>query len=202
MKSDFAHYWRHAALVLILCVASAFASAERVLSADLSVDPPDTKSEVTLRQFIELRADLLMIRAMFDVVPHEDILPTLEADARRLGTTQPTVTEIASLHDELLTEGSYLLVSLSYTVQSGGAVWPSDKAEAVYERDARVMLEARRSEFLDAMEQGLDPLLVLRQIDAINALTYGKTTLTDELDHFGARDALVEEALARLEVET
>jgi hypothetical protein len=202
MKIFFASHRRHAALVLLFCMAGAFASVDRVVSADLSVTPPDALSEVTLREFIERRADLLMIRAMFDVVPHEDILPTLEADARRLGDGQPTVTEIASLHDELLTEGSYLLVSLSYTVQSGGAVWPSDKAEAVYERDARVMLEARRSEFLDAMEQGADPLPVLKQIDAINALTYGETTPTDELDHFSARDALVEEALARLKVET
>lgn len=197
MKTFLANHRRHAVLVLLLCVAGALANTDRVISADLSGNPPDAQPQVTLRQYIERRADLLLIRAMFDVVPGEDILPTLEADARRIGTGLPTMTEVALLEDELLTEGSYLLVSLSYTVQSGGVLWPPDNAEAVYEHDARVMLEARRSEFLEAMDLGIDPLPVLKQIDVINALTYGKTAPTGELDHFGARDTLVEEALSR-----
>jgi hypothetical protein len=199
MTSLFSRNWRYPVLAVLLTMAGA-ATFDRAHSADMPAPPPpshDAAAAMSALQYLDLRADLLLIRAMFNVVAEEDIVPILETDARRLGSGAPSEIEVTALEDQLLTEGSYFLVSLSYTVQAGGAVWPTDRAEAVYEKDTIVQLATLRDRFLDAMEQSADPLPVLRQLDAINALTNGLRTLPAELDHFGKRDEVVQEAMSR-----
>lgn len=195
-------------LLLAVAVAAALPGTAASIAADMALRAPgaaetvvDEKVEpagaaTALEAYLRRQAVLMMIRATFDVVPHDEVRGELAAEARRLGAAGPSEYDLDRLDRDLLAEGSYYLVSLRYLALVGGAIWPADRPERFYVSDALVRLEALQEQLMEAVETRADPLPILREAQAIHALTEGLAEVPEELDYFVRRDAIVEEVLA------
>jgi hypothetical protein len=185
------------AFVLVACSlgATTFSSA-----ADLPETQPPTQSVATVRQatqsYVERDAVLLMIRTTFNVVAEADVESLLEQDLKRIGGAGPSQADLVRLDRDLVAEGSYYLVSLKYTIEAGGAVWPTERPERNYENDALAVLDSLQDQLIDDVETGADPLPVFVKAQQILALTNGEKDVPASADRFGRRDALVKQALA------
>ncbi|MDB5542383.1 MAG: hypothetical protein JWQ89_4110 [Devosia sp.] len=184
-------------LVGILVQPSVFPGG--VLAADLrgtAIASLEAPAPVSLREALSRFLSLEMIRATFDVVRREDLEPALEEQSARWKSRPPTLSELADLNQQLLTEASYYLVSLSYVVQSGGAVFPSDRSEMIYANDTVSKLEDLRRQLVDAFETGGDVVPVLTEAERIRALTEGYRNVPKNLGIFDEHGALLDKALA------
>ncbi len=194
------------ASLALLMALSLQLSAPAPLAADMGVPTPRfsvptgqsgvANADEALQAHLRRHAVLLMIRASFDVIPHDQVPDELVAEARRIGAHGPADHDLAQLDQDLLAEGSYYLVSLRYLASLGGAVWPSDRPEKFYVNDALVRLESLQRRLMEAVQTRADPLPILTEAQVIYALTEGLAEVPDELDHFGRRDDLVDQVLA------
>jgi hypothetical protein len=164
----------------------------------LPPSPPDQPIEAleeTTTGYLEGRAVLLSIRATFTVLDREDIEPTLVAELERMTSTGPSQAQLDELDLNLLTEGSYYLVSLEYLVRAGGAAWPADRPGAHYDNDALVLLDGLKRRLFDAVDARADTLPIFIEAQRIMALTNGEKDVPPGDDLFGRRDAMVKRAL-------
>lgn len=184
------------ALLLNLSVA-----ALPLQAADLGPTPSEetTPAMLTLREALSRYLSLEMIRATFDVVPREELSAALEEQALRWGKAPPPAEALAELDQQLLSEASYYLVSLSYLVQVGGAAFPGDRAEMVYANDTIAKLDDLRRRLFEAIESGGDVLPVLVAAEHIRALTEGHTGAPDDFGVFAQHDALLDSVLQKLD---
>jgi hypothetical protein len=183
------------ALLLALSVTTIpLRAADLGTSSDESV--PAT---VPLREALSRYLSLEMIRATFDVVQRDDLATALEEQAARWGASAPSRAALADLDQQLLTEASYYLVSLSYLVQAGGAVFPGDRAEMVYANDTISKLEDLRRQLVNAIERDGDVLPVLVEVERIRALTEGYSDVPAGFGVFTDHDALLEQVLDEVE---
>lgn len=170
-------------------------------AADLGPAPSEESVPATLslREALSRYLSLEMIRSTFDVVPREELGASLEEQALRWGKKAPPPEALAELDQQLLTEASYYLVSLSYLVQVGGAAFPADRAEMVYANDTISKLDDLRRQLIDAIENGGDVLPVLEEVERIHALTEGYTVMPGDFGVFAEHDALLDSVLQKLE---
>ena len=196
-----------AKLLLALAISLPLLLAARgPLAADMAVPPAPAAAAAeaaepadavaALDAYLKRQAVLLMIRASFDVVPHNEVPDELAAEARRLGANGPSDHDLERLDRDLLAEGSYYLVSLRYLAALGGAIWPADRPERFYVNDALVRLEALQQRLIEAVAVRTDPLPILTEAQAIHAWTEGLAEVPEDLDYFARRDAIVEQVLA------
>jgi hypothetical protein len=150
---------------------------------------------VTLREALSRYLSLEMVRATFDVLPREDLGAELESQAARWEGAPPSAPELADIDQQLLAEASYYIVSLSYLVQVGGAVFPTDKAEEVYANDTIARLDDLRRRLLASIEDGTDVLPILTEVEQIRALTEGYRTVPDGFGLFERHDDLLDHVL-------
>jgi|ThiBioDrversion2_2_1062182.scaffolds.fasta_scaffold00083_152 hypothetical protein len=182
------------ALLLSLSVA-----AVPLRAADLGPTPLEAPAtSVTLREALSRYLTLEMIRTTFDVVQREDLGAALEEQALRWRKAAPPAEALAELDQQLLSEASYYLVSLSYLVQVGGAAFPTDRAEMVYANDTTSKLDDLRRQLFEAVETGGDVLPVLVEAERIRALTEGYVSAPDDFGVFAEHDALLDGVLAKL----
>lgn len=182
------------ALLLSLSV-----SALPLQAADLGPTPLEAPAaSVTLREALSRYLTLEMIRTTFDVVQREDLSAALEERALRWRKAAPPVETLAELDQQLLSEASYYLVSLSYLVQVGGAAFPADRAEPVYANDTISKLDDLRRQLFEAVETGGDVLPVLVEAERIRALTEGYVSAPEDFGVFAEHDALLDNVLAKL----
>lgn len=174
--------------MLALCLAAMPAGA-----ADLGPAPSTgvQPGEVELHEALSRYLSLQMIRATFDVVPRDDLEPALEEQAARWGNAPPSAGALSELDQQLQAEASYYLVSLSYLVQVGGAVFPADRAEMVYVNDTVSELEDLRRQLVEAIADGGDVLPVLVEAERIRALTEGYQALPTDFGVFAEHDTLL-----------
>jgi len=180
------------AAMMLPTVLPATAADARSQTYEQADDAPAATSEA----YLERRATLLLLRARFDVISDEDVPRMLAADAATLSTRGPSDEALDALASDLLAEGSYYIVSLRYLIESGGSLWPADKAETTYVNDALSSLRALQVELQEVVAGAGDPLPIFARVDRINAWTEGFAESPAELDHFRDRDALVEGAVA------
>lgn len=159
---------------------------------------PADNTSVTFRDALSRYLSLEMIRASFDVVPREDLEARVEEEARRWGRKTPTAEMLADIDQELLAEGSYYIVSLSYVVQVGGAVFPHDKSETVYANDTVDRLNTLRRELFAAVANGDDVLPILLEVERTKALTEGNISAPADSGLFIRHDEILTAILARL----
>ena len=173
-------------------------------AADLGPTPSEESAAAgaPLREALSRYLSLEMIRATFDVVQREDLGTALEEQAARWGASAPSAAALADLDQQLLTEASYYLVSLSYLVQAGGAVFPADRAEMVYANDTISKLDDLRRQLVDAIESGGDVLPVLVEVERIRALTEGYSDVPEGFGVFIDHDALLDQVLDKVEIGT
>ena len=146
--------------------------------------------------YLRRRAVVLMIRATFNLLLEEDVPRILAETIERMGAAGPSEEDSARLDRELLTEGSYYLVSLRYLIEFGGALWPSDRPESLYVTGTLATLDLLQDQLIEAVEARADPLPILERAQAILALTEGYVDVPETLNRFDGRDAVVEEVLA------
>ena len=156
-----------------------------------AIDP----APVGLREALSRYLSLEMVRATFDVLPREQLGTELEAQAAKWDGAPPSAAELADIDQQLLAEASYYIVSLSYLVQVGGAVFPSDKSEDVYTNDTIARLDDLRRRLLAAIEDGADTLPILTEVEQIRALTEGYRTIPEGFGLFERHDELLEHVL-------
>lgn len=181
-----------AGLVLFLTCGPFTASAADFSSAGVTDPAP-----VTYREALSRYLSLEMVRATFDVVARDDLEALLEAQAVRWHGAVPTAAELADIDGQLLAEASYYIVSLTYLVQVGGAVFPSDKAEAVYANDTIVRLDDLRRQLFEAIQSGSDIVPILAEVERIRALTEGYTSIPNGFGVFDQHGKLLDAALTR-----
>ena len=167
------------------------------LAADFGVMAPAPIEGDEASSYLARRTVLHQLRAMFDLVRTEDLQSPVAADAQQISRSGITEEDQQVLEIELLTEGSYLLTSLKYLIEVGGAAWPSDRVEAHYVNDALLILSALARDFVRVMAEGGDPLVLMQQADEIFWQTEGYTEIPAGLGHFTDRDELVRNALER-----
>ena len=183
------------ALLLALPFAAAPVDAADFGSAPMMEQAP---ASLGLRAALSRYLSLEMIRVTFDVVPRDELEARLEEQALRWGNAVPAAAALADLDLQLLSEASYYLVSLSYLVQVGGAVFPDDRAEAVYANDTLVKLDDLRRELMDAIETGGEVLPVLVEVEKIHALTEGFGSVPQDLSVFSEHDVVLDRVMSRL----
>jgi len=185
------------AVLLNLSVAALPLQAADLGPAPSAETAPATLT--TLREALSRYLSLEMIRVTFDVVPREDLGAALEEQALRWGKTAPPPEALADLDQQLLSEASYYLVSLSYLVRVGGAAFPTDRAEMVYANDTISRLDDLRRQLFEAIETGGDVLPVLAEAERIRALTEGHTRTPDDFGVFAQHDTLLDSVLSKLD---
>lgn len=196
MRSAFRLLPLAGAMLLVLFVTVLPARTADMGPAAISEAAP---TDITLRGALSRYLSLEMIRATFDVVPKEELSASLAEQAARWSNALPPAAALADLDQQLLTEASYYLVSLSYLVQVGGAVFPADRAEMVYTNDTISQLEGLRRQLVTAVETGGDVLPVLVEAERIRALTEGYDAVPRDLGVFTEHDRLLSEVIERLE---
>lgn len=196
MRSAFRLLPLFGALLVALLVTALPARTADLGPAAIADAPP---ADITLREALSRYLSLEMIRATFDVVPKEELSASLAQQAARWSSALPPAAALADLDQQLLTEASYYLVSLSYLVQVGGAVFPADRAEMVYINDTTSQLEDLRRKLVTAVETGGDVVPVLVEAERIRALTEGYGAVPSDLGVFTEHDRMLSEAIERLE---
>jgi hypothetical protein len=197
LKLRFASRLLPLAGVLLLSLSVA---AVPLQAADLGPTPSEEAAPTTstLREALSRYLSLEMIRATFDVVPRDELGAALEQQARRWSKAAPPAEALAELDQQLLSEASYYLVSLSYLVQVGGAAFPADRAEMVYANDTLSKLDDLRRQLFDAIETGGDVLPVLVEAERIRALTEGHASAPDDFGVFAEHEALLDKVINKL----
>ncbi len=187
------HFW------IMACVAMA-AVAAPATSADLRI-PPIAERPVpaqSVQRFLEGRALLHILRATFDVVDVQSLPSLVEADARGALAQGVTVEQARELQTALLVEGGYFLTSLTYLLDAGFPNWPDDRSAATYERDARMMLGELPERLVATLLGGEDPIDIFAAAARVYWWTEGMDGPLNGRADFARRDALVDEAIARL----
>lgn len=156
---------------------------------------PDVAGD-TIAEYVQKRAELHTLRAIFDLVSPDDIPALIADDVTDTQGDGVSDAESDRLSHDLIAEGSYFLVSMSYLVQAGFPNWPHDKPEATYRTDALAKLDTLRTELIDTVLRGDDPLPILEQAAEIFWLTEGSTTPIDGRADFAGTTALVTDALS------
>jgi hypothetical protein len=169
-------------------------------AADMPVAPPPGTAVSADRlgataSYLDRRAALLLIRAAFNVIAREDLPEMLEVDAVRLSRSAPAETDEQALDLELLSEGSYFIVSLRYLIEAGGAAWPEDRTEGAYAYDALVLLESLQAQLFDTVAARADPLPLLQEVEQIHWQTEGFADVPAGASRFTGRDELVHQAM-------
>lgn len=188
-----------------LLLSFVLAGSTPVLAADLGAGvplplaPPD-QIEVDVEQatadYLRRYAVLLGIRATFQVIAEDAVLDELIAEADRLNGAGPTEGDLAALDGDLLSEGSYYLVSLRYLVLGGGAAWPGTKDESTYVNDSLLELETLENDLIAAIADRTDPLEIFQRGQHILSLTEGYDETPGERDRFAGRSELIEAVMA------
>jgi len=170
-------------------------------AADLGPAPSEQSAPttLTLREALSRYLALEMIRVTFDVLPRDELEAALEEQALRWGKAAPSGEALTELDQQLLSEASYYLTSLSYLVQVGGAAFPADRAEMVYANDTISKLVDLRRQLFEAIETGGDVLPVLVEAERIRALTEGHTSAPDDFGVFAEHEALLDSVLDKLD---
>lgn len=182
-------------LALLTLLASPVADA---CAADVPPAPPSRPIELVQQDtvaYLDRLAILLAIRATFNVIDRDDIPSLLVADLKQMSPRGPSELQRNALELNLLTEGSYYLVSQEYVVRAGGAAWPSDRPAVNYDNDAIVLSDALKRRLVDVLESGGDPLPIFMEAQQLMALTNGEKKVPPAEDLFSGRDAMVERAL-------
>lgn len=197
LKLRFASRLLPLAGVLLLSLSVA---AVPLQAADLGPTPSEEAAPTTstLREALSRYLSLEMIRATFDVVPPDELGAALEQQARRWSKAAPPAEALAELDQQLLSEASYYLVSLSYLVQVGGAAFPADRAEMVYANDTLSKLDDLRRQLFEAIETGGDVLPVLVEAERIRALTEGHASAPGDFGVFAEHEALLDKVINKL----
>ena len=177
--------------VILLAVAVPTVGAAD-LGPQISVED---RAPVTLRDALSRYLSLEMVRATFDVISRDDLEGALKDELARWGGAAPSEEELADIDQQLLAEAGYYIVSLSYLVQVGGAVFPGDKAEAVYANDTISRLEDLRRQLFEDVAAGTDVLPVLSEVERIRALTEGYTSIPEGYGVFEQHQQLLDGAL-------
>lgn len=181
-------------VALALLVVVPAASAADILPPAPPERPVELAEQATTTYLGQL-AVLLMIRTTFSVLDGDDIEPILIGDLKQMTAAGPSQPQLDELELNLLTEGSYYLVSLEYLVRAGGAAWPEDRPAANYDNDALVQLDALKRSLRDIVATQSDPLPIFVEAQRIMALTNGEKEVPPGDDLFGRRDAMVQRAL-------
>lgn len=193
--------WKTGVVVLLLALVAAEIS--HVLAADIASPPPVAEGSKwtaeavasEIENYITRRAALLALRAKFDVVMVEDIPGALEMDLQSLAGAAPSSWLQSALDRELLSEISYFAVSLKYLIESGGALWPTDRSESSYVNDALVEVGAAVEALPEVIENREDPLSLLDRLERIYWRTEGYSEIPPGQDHFGEVPSVIEQAL-------
>jgi hypothetical protein len=174
-------------------------SAADLVTAPSVREPATAEGRVAatsaLRDAASEYLSLLMIRATFDVVDKADLEAELADELRIWGGQAPSIDARADLDRQMLAEGSYYLISLSYTVKVGGAAFPDDKAEMVYANDAIVELDALQAKLADTIVEGGDTLPILQRAEQIRALTEGHSEMPADFGVFKDHAAILDRAI-------
>lgn len=186
---------KHFALALFLATDLSGAVAADMATQTFAVSEPKAVTE-SLASYLDRKAMLLLLRARFDVISLEDVPAMLADDADRFAVDGPTEEAVAGVNNDLAAEGLFAIVQLRYLIQSGGSLWPTDRAEDTYVNDALAELRQLQWELPEVVAAGEDPYPLFQRIDRINAWTEGYADAPPELDHYSTRDSLVEAALA------
>lgn len=185
-----------AALSLPMATLAADLVATPAVEAPAGASAPDiTQQQASLRDALSEYLSLLMIRATFDVVDRADLEGLLADELRVWGGRAPDAGTRADLDRLLLAEGSYYLVSLSYTVKIGGAVFPEDKSEMVYTNDTIVQLDDLQRRLADTVAAGGDTLPIFVKAEQIRALTEGSADVPPELGVFNEHAAILDKVI-------
>ncbi len=187
-------------LRVLLILVMLLAPGAHSFAADLSPRPPErpaSVAEAEIRAYLERKALVLMVRAKFDAMAPDEILPALIAEARRLGTSGPSEQDLIELDRAIAGEGNYYLVSIEYLIRAGGAAWPGDRPADFYVNDSLVHLAALADRFADSIASRADPFAVFVAAQQIEALADGEKAVPPAKDRFGERDRLVSEAMKR-----
>lgn len=185
-----------------VCTLPAVSSAADLVTTPV-IEVPGTPAkaeaeQLALQEALSEYLNLLMIRATFDVVDKADLEARLADELRVWGGKAPDPAARADLDRQLLAEASYYIVSLSYTVQVGGAAFPDDKADMVYANDTIVELDDLQRQLADTVVAGGDTLPILVRVEEIRALTEGSALMADDTgvfkDHAAILDRVIETA--------
>lgn len=174
--------------IVLLAIVVPTASAADLGSQASASD----RAPVTLRDALSRYLSLEMVRATFDVISRDDLDGALKDELARWGGAAPSSAELADIDQQLLAEASYYIVSLSYLVQVGGAVFPGDKAEAVYANDTISRLEDLRRQLFEDVAAGTSVLPVLSEVERIRALTEGYASMPEGYGVFEQHEQLLD----------
>ena len=193
--------WKTGVVSLLLALAAQ--SSPHAFAADIASPPPTAeRSQQTaeavaseIANYASRLAALLALRAKFDVIVADDIPRALEADLKSLAGGAPSPWQQTVLDRELLSEISYFAVSLKYLIQSGGALWPTDRDESSYINDALVEVGAAVDALPEVIDNRENPLPLLERLERIWWWTEGYGDIPPDQNHFGDVRARVEHAL-------
>lgn len=188
-----------AAVVAAMLLPGSAPAADIQQSTEITPQPAGL-----IREYVERRALLHIIRATFDVEAVDD-LPLLVAGDRDAAETSGVTEEaIARLNTALIAEGSYFIVSLEYLIKAGYPAWPEDRPPDTYVNDALALLQPLPAELAASVGSGEDPIAVLQAAAQVYRWTEGEqddVAPTGKAD-FDARDTLVDAAFAVPAAET
>jgi hypothetical protein len=159
------------------------------LGAGAAIDQPAVGLD--LATALSRYHDLLAIRVSFDVLDAAELVPELEAAARRWSPAGPGAGEVAQLDNALLAEASYYLTSVAYVVEVGGAAFPDDGPYDSYRNDTLVAIAALRDRLIDAVTNGEPVNDILVEAQRLRWLTEGETSVPPASDRFAGHDELI-----------
>jgi hypothetical protein len=146
-----------------------------------------------VEDYVNRRAELHILRAVFDVVAPSEI-PSLVRQDLITARAGITADQMDKLSFDLISEGSYFIVSLIYLIEAGFPNWPGDKPDSTYRDDALERLERHRVNLILTVLDGGDPLPILESVAEVYWWTEGSKEPFDGRGVFADRDRLVEQA--------
>jgi len=152
-----------------------------------------TATRTTLANFLALE----LARVTFDVLPAEQVDGDVGRKLVGWGGNEPSEAEAAEIGRQLLAEGSYYLISLTYLIEAGGAVFPDDKPESTYAGDTLVRLDALQRQLADGIAAGQDVSAVLVEAENIRALTEGYAVPPPDFGPLARHAEMLERAVTR-----
>jgi hypothetical protein len=184
---------RALAWFLIATLTSSVTAADMVSSSNSG----DLSSPVqSVRDYVDGRALLHMLRAQFDVEALVDLPALVKSDASDAVANGVTKEQSRDLEVALIAEGAHFLTSLQYLIDGGFPNWPQDRDPSTYERDSRMMLEELPEQLIATVLAGEDPNAIFITAAQIYWWTEGAEGPLDRRPDFAQRDALVDAALA------
>jgi hypothetical protein len=170
-------------------------------AADLNVtvteaQPVADTDEVTRSTLANLLA-LELTRVTFDVRAADEVEGEVERRLIAWAGNAPSEAERAEIDRQLLVEASYYLTSLSYVIQTGGAVFPEDKPEGTYAGDTLVMLDTLQRRLSDGIAAGEDVSGVLVEAERVRALTEGYAVPPPDFGPMAHHTEMLERAVTR-----